>query len=218
MVKISKFKNVFVIALFASVLATPLAIRAYAQEDEIPTETETVETVETVEVVEEETTEEPIVEEVVVPVVETPEVIEEDEEPVVEEPEVPAEPTAVALAEAVIIAQTEHPDSEVVMAKVKLKKLDAEKVYKVVFADGWRIYVRASDGEIVRIKDASDKKHDCSKRGEQAVAAWRAKWEKKFDRWEDRKERQSDRRDRWNSRDDNSRESRRSPQKQHSRR
>lgn len=185
MLKIKKFNKLIVIALFAVALATPLAVNVYAQDEpenntEEITETETTELEEVVEEVpapETEEVEEEIIEEV----------IEEDEEPVVEEP---TNPVAVSLAEAVLIAQAEHPDVEVVMAKVKLKKLDDEKVFKVVFADGWRIYVRASDGEIVRIKDASNKKHDCGQRGVAAAAAWRKKFHKKWGHdWNERSRR-----------------------------
>lgn len=58
---------------------------------------------------------------------------------------------------AITIASAEHPDIEVVSAKVK--RLGAEKVYKVTFADGWRIYVSADDGEIYIAKDNANKKH-----------------------------------------------------------
>lgn len=97
----------------------------------------------------------------------TPTVV--DETPVVvapEEPTVPVEPgegesdapaTVADLQAAIAIAAPEHEGVEVVSARVKT--LGAETVYKVVFADGWIIYVSADDGEVLIVKDALGKKH-----------------------------------------------------------
>jgi len=170
--KLKEYRKLAVIALLASVLAAaPFAIRAYAQNDD-----QANPVVETVE--EEQNEEQPQTEEETPPPPEEEEVTEEDETPV-EEEEAPV-PTPVSITDAIAIAQAEHPGVEVVMAKVKLKKLEDKKVYKIVFADGWRIYVRASDGQIVRIKDASNKKRACSDRGLRAVANWRHHHKKRW--------------------------------------
>lgn len=167
MQKVKRFKKLFIVALLASVLVAPLAIKSYAQESVTPDEETQAQTEEQNQEQEEEQGTE--TEESTPP---DEEVVEEDEQPVDEEEEVTA-PQEVDLAAAIGIAQAQHLDSEVIMAKVKLKKLSGEKVYKVVFADGWRIYVRASDGEIIRVKDGSNKKHECNQRARQAIANWR---------------------------------------------
>lgn len=173
-----KYKKLWAIALLASAMvAAPLAIKAYALEDNSQAEQQTPLPV----------VEEPELQ--VKTVVQTPPLAPPVQQPAVpvedDEQQVPADqrqvdPVAVDLAAAIGIAQAEHPGVEVLRAQVKLKMLDEHKVFKIVFADGWRIYVRASDGEIVRIKDAANKKHDCSKRGQQAVNAWRAMQAKKW--------------------------------------
>lgn len=170
MQKIRRFKKLLMIALLASVLVTPIAIKSYAQEDTTPAEETQTQTEEQEQEVEPDPTPPPGPEE---------ETVEDDEQPV-DGGQDPPTPQEVDLAAAITIAQAQHPDVEVIMAKVKLKKLDGEKVYKVVFADGWRIYVRASDGEIVRIKDASNKKRECTERARQAIANWR---DKQYQRW-----------------------------------
>jgi uncharacterized membrane protein YkoI len=169
--KIKSVNKVFAIALLASVLAVPLAVHTYAQ-DGVEEPDPQVQN-------EEEQQEETPPEEDETPVVVPEEPTEEDEEPLPEDEEVPA-PQETTITEAIAIAQAEHPDVEVVMAKVKAKLLDGQKVYKVVFADGWRVYVSADTGEILRIKDASNKKHDCSRRGAAAVAAWQSRFYKKW--------------------------------------
>lgn len=173
MQKLRRFKKLFIVALLAGVLVAPLAIRAYAQEDTTPTEETQTQTEEQEQEQEEE------LEESTPPPAPEEEVVEEDEQPVDEGQEAPA-PQEVDLAAAIGIAQAQHPDSEVILARVKLKKLSGEKVYKIVFADGWRIYVRASDGEIVRIKDASNKKRELAERARQAIAIWR---ERHYQKW-----------------------------------
>lgn len=79
-----------------------------------------------------------------------PEVTEPNETPVTEQAPV------TELQVAITIASAEHPNVEVISAKVK--KIGAEKVYKVTFADGWRIYVSADDGELFVVKDNNNKK------------------------------------------------------------
>lgn len=181
MTKPIKLKHTVVIALLAIVLTTPAVVRAYSNGDDVQeNEPEQVVGQPTVEaelivetpVTEVETTTEMTTDDTeVLPV----DVVDEDETPI-EEP-IAAE---VSISDAITIAQAEHPDVEVVLAKVKLAKLGEDKVYKIAFADGWRIYVAADDGEILRIKDPSDKKHDCGDKGRNAVSTWRAKhWERK---------------------------------------
>ena len=173
--QLKQFKKLFIVALLASVLVAPLAINAYAQESVQTEELPETQTEEQNQEQEEEQETEP--EESTPPSIEE-EAVEEDEQPVDEEETVA--PQEVDLAGAIGIAKAQHPDSEVILAKVKLKKLSGEKVYKIVFADGWRIYVRASDGEIVRIKDGSNKKRECNERARQAIANWRKKHYQKW--------------------------------------
>lgn len=79
-----------------------------------------------------------------------PEVTEPEEEEVV------VEKTPVAsLQVAITIAVEAHPDVDVIAAKIKT--LGAETVYKVTFADGWRIYISADDGELLIVKDGEGK-------------------------------------------------------------
>lgn len=118
-----------------------------------------------------------------------------DETPVViapEDPTVPVEPdegesdapaTVADLQAAIVIAAAEHEGVEVVSARVKT--LGAETVYKVVFADGWIIYVSADDGEVLIIKDALGKKHAG---WGVAKARWMAHhrgWDPKSGEWRD---------------------------------
>lgn len=175
MTKTINVKRTMVIAILAAALTIPMVVATYAEED-VPTEAPEPVLVEdsTIEVaLEEETPPEEPVEDTTVDEAPAEDVVENDEAPVDEE-EV-EEATPVTLAAAIGIAMEEHPDIEVIMAKVKMKMLNEDKVYKIVFYDGWRIYVRASDGEIVRIKDNENQRHNCTKRGERAVRAWREK-------------------------------------------
>lgn len=118
-----------------------------------------------------------------------------DETPVViapEDPTVPVEPgegesdapaTVADLQAAIAIAAPEHEGVEVVSARVKT--LGAETVYKVVFADGWIVYVSADDGEVLVIKDALGKKHAG---WGVAKARWMAHhrgWDPKSGEWRD---------------------------------
>lgn len=106
----------------------------------------------------------------------TPTPVPEVTEP--EEAEVPVEetdPATVAnLQAAIAIAAAEHTDVDVVAAKVKT--LGAETVYKITFADGWRIYVSADDGELVVVKDSRGNHHDARNRA-------RAAWLRAHDNW-----------------------------------
>jgi len=182
-------------------LAAPLGIRAYANQDDTttpPDETTTTDPEQTEP--EEETTEEPVVDEPTqeeqdeTPIDETPvEQTDEPEEVPVEpdEEDVPADPTVADLQAAIAIAALEHPDVEVISAKVK--SLDGSKVYKVVFADGWIAYVGADTGDVLLLKDQNGKKHDCHNYAKKywlkkhhnwdpsqaAWQAWSASWLKK---------------------------------------
>jgi len=189
-VKLPKLKRehtkLAVVALLASVLtAAPIAVIANAQNTQEPNPILEMINGEEPVVEEQPPAEEP--EETPPPVQETPPPVEEPEPPV-EENETPVEepePTAVDILAAIAIAKTAHDEvageeAAVIMAQVKLKKLDEEKVYKVVFDDGWRIYVRASDGEIVLMKDHDNRKHGCGNRGRGAVANWRNHFKKKW--------------------------------------
>ncbi len=174
MTKAIKLKHSVVIALLAIAITTPVVVNAYS-DNEVPVqepeqfvtqpEVKANMIVETpVTDVAVDTTVETTVDDVEVPPID---VVDEDETPVVE-----PVMTEVTIGDAITIAEAEHPGVEVVLAKVKLAKLNEEKVYKVVFVDGWRIYVAADNGEILRIKDPADKKHDCSKRGQNATRSW----------------------------------------------
>lgn len=166
----SEHRKLIVVALLASVLtAAPIAVIANAQGTQ---QNPVLELIEEGPAEEEEETDPPIEEETPPPPAEEPPA-EETEEPV----EVP-EDTTVDILDAITIAKAAHDEvadepSDVIKAQVKLKKLNDEKVFKVVFADGWRIYVRASDGEIVLMKDNHNHKRECGDRGRRAVAAWR---------------------------------------------
>lgn len=172
-----------VVALLASVLtAAPIAVIANAQDtQEQNPVVEMINGGDEEQAAEEEETLPPAEEE-------TPPATEETEEVPVEENEGPVEDpeeTAVDILAAIAIAKTAHDEAagkeaEVIKAQVKLKKLGEEKVYKVVFADGWRIYVRASDGEVVLMKDRDNRKHACGNRGRNAVASWRSSFKKKW--------------------------------------
>lgn len=182
MQKLKEYRKLAVVVLLASVLtAAPIAVIASAQNTDDPNPV--------LEVINEEPTEEqpteeeeaPPPEEETPPPTEDPEVPAEENEEPVEEPEV----TPVTILEAIAIAQAAHDEvagktSEVIKAQVKLKKLNGEKVYKVVFRDGWRIYVQAANGEIVLMKDKSNKKRECGDRGRRAVAAWQNSFKKKW--------------------------------------
>lgn len=98
-----------------------------------------------------------------------PEVTEPNETPVVEQAPV------TELQVAITIAAAEHPDVEVISAKVK--RLGAETVYKVTFADGWRIYVSADDGELLVVKNSDNRNckfHHNAKKS----------WSKKYGSWQ----------------------------------
>lgn len=107
------------------------------------------------------------------------------------EPEVstPETDTSVTLAEAQVIAETEHPDSTVVKSMTKEK--DGQVLYAFYFADGWKVYVQASDGTVVEVKDKSGKDHDCQNKhqktdtSEAAVdndsSNWHRDWDKRGD-------------------------------------
>ncbi len=100
------------------------------------------------------------------------------------QPEQPGEtettdsPTVADLQTAITIASAEHPDVEVVSAK--LKELDGNKVYKVVFADGWIAYVSADNGSVLLLQNNAGEKQSCHNH---ARAAWlhRHKTWKPFD-------------------------------------
>lgn len=79
----------------------------------------------------------------------------------------PSPQTAVTLAQGQVIAETEHPESVVVASKTKT--IDGQKVYKYMFDDGWKVYVRASDGTVIKVQDKKDKDHDCQNRHKHAV-------------------------------------------------
>jgi len=177
MVKSIKLKQSLVIALLAIAITTPALVSANSDNETVEEpEQSIVQPVVDADMI----VETPVTE---VAVETTTDTTVDDVEVVVEEDEESIDPTtpvmtAISLSDAITIAEAEHPDVEVVLAKVKLKKLGEEKVYKVVFADGWRVYIAVDDGEILRIKDASNKEHDCSKNGQNAVQAWQSrKWE-----------------------------------------
>ena len=91
----------------------------------------------------------------------------ETEEPTVTETpaptqnEEPTDPvsTAVTLAQAQAIAETEHPESVVMSSKTKA--IDSQTVYVFTFADGWKVYVRAADGTVIKVQDKANKDHAC---------------------------------------------------------
>jgi len=99
------------------------------------------------------------------PTITTPVVtLVEEEMPVTEEPVVtPVDDPetgsdAVTLEQARVIAEAEHTTNAVKFSKTK--QYDGAAVFKFYFTDGWKVYVRESDGAVVRVIDASDVKHD----------------------------------------------------------
>lgn len=100
------------------------------------------------------------------PTVDTPTVtLVEQEVPTTEEPTTDPVETpevgngAVTLEQAQVIAAAEHPESTIVKSKTKTH--DSVKVFAFYFEDGWKVYVRESDGTVVKVLDRSDKGHDC---------------------------------------------------------
>lgn len=149
-------KKTPVLLALVAVLLAPMVVRAYAQED-TTTEPPAVE-----QTVTEEPTEQP--QEPVEPEAPVEEPVEQPEEPPVEEevpenPDTTVDPDGVTLGEAQIIAQTEHSGSTI--KQVKTKVLDGNAVYVFVFEDGWKVYVRATDGLVVKSEDKSNKEHGC---------------------------------------------------------
>jgi hypothetical protein len=147
-------KKLLIGVVAGALLAAPIGVGVYANEEKVP-EVTAIPTETSVELVQEkpvilvtESTEPPV-DQTTTPTV--PEVVEETETPA---PETPAETD---LQAAIAIAATEHPD--VVVVSARLKHLAGEKVFKVTFEDGWRIYISATSGEIIKIKDGSNK--DC---------------------------------------------------------
>ena len=103
----------------------------------------------------------------VTPEINTPVVtLVEEETPITEEPDVtPTVVTevteenadSVTLEEAQAIAVAEH---EGVVSKSETKLYNEEAVYKFYFTDGWKVYVSVSDGDIVRVIQASNVTHE----------------------------------------------------------
>ncbi len=142
----------------AAVLVIPMVVNAYAQKEE---EQPVVAIAEEPEVAKDTVIEEPK------PTPEQPQqpplvnivlAAETTEEPV-EDPEVPVVDDGVTLGEAQIIATTEHPGSAI--ASVKTKVLEGNAVYVFKFEDGWKVYVRALDGLVVKTEDGERKDHKC---------------------------------------------------------
>lgn len=84
----------------------------------------------------------------------TPEYTEE-----ITNPETEIVTNGVTLGEAQLIAEAEHLDS--VITKTKIKTIDGNAVYAFYFEDGWKVYVQAIDGQVVRVFDNENKKHKC---------------------------------------------------------
>lgn len=149
--RLRKHKMLPTALVIAVLIAAPTAANVYAQSAE-DTETDNATAKETAK---KETNEVTNQQQVITE--ETPEVTPE---PSVE-PEVTPDPalTAVTLAQAQVIAETEHPSSVVLSSATKT--VNNEVVYKFKFADSWKIYVRASDGTVIKVQDASDKDHAC---------------------------------------------------------
>lgn len=184
MVKVTTLKTqdgrkMLAIGLVVGMLvAAPLGLQAYANEDNTNQPAEQTAPAETTEPAETTTpadVEEPADPAPVdtTPVIQTPEPTEVPTEP--NETDTTTQPTVADLQAAIGIAAPEHPGVEVVSAKVK--RLGAETVYKVVFADGWVVYVSADDGEVLVVKDKHGKKHACHNYA-------RAAWVKKNRHWD----------------------------------
>jgi hypothetical protein len=90
---------------------------------------------------------------------ETIETPDTEDQVVPNDPETEVVQDGVNLGEAQLIAQAEHSESTII--NTKIKTVDGNAVYAFYFEDGWKVYVQAIDGRVVRVFDASDKKHDC---------------------------------------------------------
>lgn len=164
--RIMKAKLLPTALIIAVLIATPTVANVYAQTaDDQPVETTKEETNNN----EDETpiviTNEPT------PTPDPDVVLVENQDPSPSPTPTPSTPpqTAVTLAQAQVIAETEHPESVVVASKTKT--MNDQKVYKFTFDDGWKVYVRASDGTVIKVQDKRDKDHDCQNRHKQATAA-----------------------------------------------
>lgn len=91
-------------------------------------------------------------------------IVTESKTPIETETETASDPalTTVTESQAQPIAETEHPESVVVESKTKT--IDGQAVHVFLFADHWKVSVRASDGTVIRVQDADDKDHDCQNR------------------------------------------------------
>lgn len=171
---LAKLKQTPLLLAMALLLIAPAAIQAYAQEDpqkppEIPVanldengelEDELPEVVETPEPTPEDTEEPPTVpeeQEVIEPPVEEIDDPEDNEDPV--EPEDTPE---AAFDRYMAFAQAEHPG--VAVAEVKFVWKQGVKSAKVVFEDGWKVYIGVTDGSTLKVADHNGRVKKCQKR------------------------------------------------------
>lgn len=163
----ARLRKLPVLLALAAALVVPTAIQAYAQED--TTEPETVpvvidqetEPVEETPPIIEPTTEEPPVteeEQVIEDVVDENLTNDETTEDPVDEAETPAE----ALQRYIDFAMAEHPDVEI--AEVKFVWKNGIKSAKIIFEDGWKVYIGVSDGSTLSVADAGNRIHRCQRR------------------------------------------------------
>lgn len=167
--KITKSKKSLIVLMAVGVVALPAGAQVYANTTTEPQQ---------VPVVAENITEQPIDDEVPLLVNETEVIVEEPvvtEDPnvelVVDEESMVEVNGPVTLEVAQVIAEAEHPESTVVASKEKT--YNDEAVFAFYFTDDWKVFVRVSDGEVVKVKDGSEKDHACSNAYKQKYAAWK---------------------------------------------
>lgn len=156
-IKEARLRKLPVMIALVAAFVLPTVISAYALENtDTPAEPLTVANLDdNGDLQTETTTDETPVEETPVPETPAPETPEEP----IEDPETPVVEDGVTLGEAQIIAQTEHDGST--LKHVKTKVFEGNAVYVFHFEDGWKVYVRATDGVVVLVKDPGNKNHDC---------------------------------------------------------
>jgi len=170
--QLKKSRKLLIALAIAGAVAVPVGV-TYAQSGQ----TEPV-IAEQQEVKGDETLVTPVVAEEVVPVV----TVNEQTPPTEQTPTpTPApDPAEVAVAvtfeQAQVIAEAEHTGSTVVVTKTVTKVLEGKTVFTFIFADGWKVSVRAEDGTVIKVVDPSNKMHDCQNKFKKDADAAKQNW------------------------------------------
>lgn len=158
MIKVVKpSKELVIMGLMVSALAAPVAVRAYTngQDGTSDSQVQTAEIADNNATAEDQSTSNTTTQDTPATTVNT----QTTQETPVEDPSTTVDADGVTLAEAQIIAETEHPN--VTLKKVTTKVVDGAAAYAFYFEDGWKVYVRAADGVVVKVQDGSQKQHNC---------------------------------------------------------